>query len=208
MNHFMARQRPTPGIGSVDPGGGRRRWSAQRDAHLRQVHAFSYLMPSRTKRSVTQTQAALRYAEHLPAGRTVRLLLLVAAPAYLALQLSQGTETTRAILFALALAALVFAASTFRLAVGNHGISFDIAGLRQVSSFGFVPLYAVREAQLGRPAADWPKAPLKGGWWPGRRRVSVLHVDEAGAPQAFQVWVSDPEAFGTAVLGRPLSEAD
>lgn len=192
----------------MDPGGGSRRWSTQRDAHLRQIQAFSFLVPSRLKRSTTQMPAALRYAEHLPASRTVRLLLAVAAPAYGALQLSQGTQTRTAILFATVLTAVIFAASTFRLAVGNHGISFDIAGLRHVSSFGFVPLYAVRQAELGGPPADWPKAPLKGGWWPGRRRVSVLHVDETGAPQAFGVWVSDPEAFGTAVLGRPMSEAD
>ncbi len=152
--------------------------------------------------------AALRYAQHLPASRTVRLLLAVAAPAYLALQLSQGSETGTAIGLAVVLAAVVFLASTFRLTVGNHGISFDISGLRQASSFGFVPLYAVREAQLGPPAQDWPKAAVKGGWWPGRSRVSVLHVDETGAPQAFQVWVSDPQAFGTAILGHPMFDAD
>lgn len=204
----MARARPTPGSGSVDPGGGRRRWSTQRDAHLRQIHAFSFLVPSRLKRSATKMPAPLRYTQHLPASRTVRLLLVVAAPAYLGLQLSQGTEPGTAIGFATLLAVLIFTASTFRMSVGNHGISFDISGLRQVASFGFVPLYAVRDAQLGRPSPDWPKAPVKGGWWPRRRRVSVLHIDESGEPQAFQVWVTDPEAFATAILGRPMSDPD
>lgn len=208
MNLPMARARSTPGSGSVDPGGARRRWSTQREAHLRQIHAFSFLVPSRPKRSATKMPAPLRFAQHLPASRTVRLLLVVAAPAYLGLQLSQGTETGIAIGFAAALAAVIFAASTFRMSVGNHGISFDISGLRQVASFGFVPLYAVREAKLGRPSPDWPRAPVKGGWWPRRRRVSVLHINESGEPQAFQVWVGDPEGFGTAILGRPMTDRD
>lgn len=135
-------------------------------------------------------------------------MLLVAAPAYAALQLSQGTKVGTAIALAATLAAVILAASTLRLTVGNDGLSFDIAGLRQVSSFGFIPLYAVREAMLGKAPADWPKPKLKGGWWPGRRRVSVLHLDDAGTPRTFQVWVGDPEAFGTAVLGRPMSEPD
>lgn len=150
--------------------------------------------------------AALRYAQHLPASRTVRLLLAVTAPAYAALQLSQGATTARAIGFTVLLAFVIFLVSTYRLTVGNHGISFDIAGVRQVSSFGYVPLFAVRQARLGQPPGDWPKARLKGGRWPGRRRVTVLHVDETGAPKAFRVWVGDPEAFGTALLGRPMSD--
>ncbi len=202
----MAQQRTKPGSSGADPSGARRRWFGESDAHLRQINSYSFVVPSRLKRSATKLPAPLRYAQHVPASRLVRLLLLVAAPAYAALQISQGSGASRAIGFALLLATVIFAASTFRLTVGSHGISFDIAGIRQVSSFGFVPLYAVRDARGGTAPADWPKARLKGGWWPGRRRVSVLHVDEAGAPRAFQVWVSDPEAFSVAVSGRELSD--
>lgn len=124
------------------------------------------------------------------------------------MQLSQGGAVGRSIGFAVLLAVVIFAVSTYRLTVGSHGLSFDIAGLRQVSSFGFVPLYAVREVRVGPTPENWPKPALKGGWWPGRRRVNVAHLDEHAAPAAFHVWVSDPEAFGAAVLGRPVTDPD
>ncbi|MGI8625707.1 MAG: hypothetical protein ACR2J5_03915 [Geodermatophilaceae bacterium] len=202
------RQSNAGGASPADPAAARRRWSSQREAHLQQVNAFTFLFPARLKRSATRMPAALRYAEHLPASRTVRILLGLAVPAYVGLQLSQDVPLGRAALLAVLLALLIGAVSTYRLTVGNAGISFDIPGLRQVSSFGFVPLYAIRAARAGRPPEGWPRARLKGGWWPGRRRVSVLHADDAGTMQAFYVWVSDPEAFGTALLGRPMSDQD
>lgn len=205
----MSGQRPNPDRRSAqNPAEWRRRWSSDRDAHLRQVNAFSFWIPTRRKRAATKMPAALRYAQHLPASRTVRVLLALAAPGYAALQLSQGATVGRAIALAVLLAAVIFAASTYRMTVGDHGISFDIAGLRQASSFGFVPLFAVRDTRIGPLPQDWPRARLKGGWWPGRRRVNVLHIDDSGAGQAFCVWVSDPEAFGTAVLGRPIDDRD
>lgn len=106
------------------------------------------------------------------------------------------------------LAAVILALSTYRLSVGDLGISFDIAGLRQVSSFGFIPLYAIRAARVGPQPQDWPRAWVRGGWWPGRRRVNVLHAGEDGALRAFHVWVTDPGAFGMAVLGRAMSDLD
>lgn len=206
-NQHMAQRRPNPGrLSANDPD--RRRWSSERDAHLRQVNSFSFLFPGRLKRSATKMPAALRYAQHLPAGRTVRVLLALAAPAYAGLQLSQDVPVGRAILFAVLVAVMIFVVSAYRLTVGNHGISFDIAGLRQVSSFGFVPMYAIRQARTGQPPQDWPKTRPKGGWWPRRRRVNVLHVNEHAAPQAFHVWVSDPDAFARALLGRPMSDPD
>ncbi len=153
---------------------------------------------------MTKVPAPLRFAEHLPASRTVRILLALAAPAYAALRTVQGSDLTTAILTTAVLVALVFVASTLRLTVGNHGISFDVSGFRRASSFGFVPLFAVRQAELGAAPQDWPRAVLKGGWWPGRQRVSVLYLDENAAPRAFRVWVSDPRAFGVAVQGAPL----
>jgi len=203
----MANGRPKPSRASPQsPSQALRRWSSERDAHLRQINAFSFVFPSRTKRSATKMPAALRYAAHLPAGRLVRGLLAMAAPAYTILQISQGESTWRAIGFALLLTVVILLVSTYRVTVGNYGISFDIAGLRQVSSFGFLPLYAIREAVADRLPEDWPKARLKGGWWPGRRRVNVLHLDDNGVARTFYVWVSDPDAFGTALLGRPMSE--
>ncbi|MDQ3475256.1 MAG: hypothetical protein M3492_02630 [Actinomycetota bacterium] len=199
----QARDRPSDG----DPAATRRRWSSERDAHLRQINAFSFVVPHRRKRSVTKLPAALRYAQLLPASRTVRVLLAVAVPVYAGLQLIQGATVGRALGFAVLLAIVIFAVSTYRLTVSNSGVSFDIAGLRQVSSFGFLPLFAVREVRHGVPG-EWPRAKLKGGWWPGRRRVSVLYLDEEATLRAFQVWVGDPEAFGTALLGRPMSEPD
>lgn len=187
-----------------DPVENRRRWAAAREAHLRQINAVRFLAPSRPKRSATTVPAPLRYAEHLPAGRVVRVLLLVAVPGYFALQVPEGATIGRAIGLSVLLGVVIFAVSTYRLSVGHHGISFDVAGLRQASSFGFVPLYAVREARAGSRPKDWPRAPVRGAWWPGRSRVNVLHVDEDGAPRAFHVWVRDPDAFGSALLGRRM----
>lgn len=202
------RRSGASGPSPTDPAAARRRWSNQRAAHLQQVNAFTFLFPSRLKRSATKRPAALRYAEHLPASRMVRRLLVLAVLAYVGLQLSQDVPLGRAALLAVLFGLIVLVASTYRLAVGNAGISFDIAGLRQVSSFGFAPLYAIRAVCPGRTPEDWPRAELKGGWWPGRLRVSVLHLDDAGTLKAFCVWVSDPEAFGTALLGRPMSDQD
>lgn len=202
------RRSDANGPSPTDPGAARRRWSGQREAHLQQVNAFTFLFPSRVKRSATKRPAALRYAEHLPASRMVRALLALAMLAYVGLQLSQDVPLGRATLLAVLFGLIVLVASTYRLTVGNAGISFDIAGLRQVSSFGFAPLYAIRATRPGGPQEDWPTVKRKGGWWPGRHRVSVLHVDDAGTPKAFSVWVSDPEAFGTALLGRPMSDQD
>lgn len=206
----MAGPRPrTNRAGSGEPSGSAR-WLAAREKHIRQVNAVSFLNPSRPKRSATTVPEPLRYAEHLPASRIVRILLAVAVPAYIGLQLWEGSTLGAAIGIAILLLAMIFIVSTLRLSVSNHGISFDIAGLRQVSSFGFVPLYAIRDARVGHPADEWPRASMKGGWWPGRSRVSVWYVDEnaTSTTKAFSVWVSDVERFGTALLGRPMSDLD
>jgi hypothetical protein len=88
--------------------------------------------------------------------------------------------------------------------VSDVGLSTDISGLRQTSSFGVVPLALVREVVPGPPPAGWPRARRRGGWWPGRSRVTVRHLGPDGdGDRAFTVWVRDPAAFADA-LGAPL----
>ena len=105
---------------------------------------------------------------------------------------------------ALGLGLLVLVVSTGRFTVSDFAVSTDIAGLRQTSSFGVVPLVLVREVVPGAPPADWPKAKRRGGWWPGRQRISVRHLDPDGeTPKAFTGWVRDPAAVADA-LGHRL----
>jgi hypothetical protein len=107
---------------------------------------------------------------------------------------------------AVVLAVVVLLFSTARLTVTDAGLSTDIAGLRQSSSFGIVSLALVQEVVRGRPSAGWPRARRRGGGWPGRTRVSVRHLaPDATTERAFTVWVRNPEAFADA-LGRPLAQ--
>jgi hypothetical protein len=94
--------------------------------------------------------------------------------------------------------------ATGRFTIGDHAVSTDIAGLRQTSSFGVVPLVLVSDVVEGRPPEGWPAPRHRGGWWPGRRRISVRHLDADGfTERSFTVWVRDPAAVADA-LGRPL----
>jgi hypothetical protein len=99
---------------------------------------------------------------------------------------------------------VVVVGATGRFTIGDHALSTDIAGLRQTSSFAVVPLVLVTEVVEGRPPAGWPKARQRGSWWPGRRRVSVRHLDADGVTEkAFTCWARDPAAVAAA-LGHPL----
>ena len=101
---------------------------------------------------------------------------------------------------AIGLAVVVLLGATGRFTIGDHAVSTDIAGLRQTSSFDVVPLVLVTEVVEGRPPTGWPKARHRGGWWPGRRRISVRHLDTDGLTErAFTVWVRDPTAVAEAL---------
>ncbi len=81
-------------------------------------------------------------------------------------------------------------------------MSFDVAGSRTDPS-RVVPLVLVRAVHVGRPPEDWPTPKDRGGWWPGRTRVSVrFRADDGDGEQAVTLWVRDPDAFAAA-LGHP-----
>ena len=177
-----------------------------RERHIAQVTAFRFLAPRRARRTVTVTPAPLRYWQYSAARWPVVVLTLVAAAAWLGfLGWRDGADALTGELPLIAvLAVLVLLGSTGRLTVSDSAFSTDIAGLRQSSSFGIVPLALVREVVRGRPPADWPRARRRGGWWSGRTRIAVRHLGPDGErDRALTVWVRDAEAFADA-LDFPL----
>jgi hypothetical protein len=177
-----------------------------RERHIAQVTSYGFLTPRRPKRSVTVTPPPLRYWQYDLARWVVVVLTAVALAAWLGyLGRRDGAAAVAAEApLAIGLAVLVLVFSTGRLTVSNFGLSTDIPGLRQSSSFGVVPLALVREVVRGAPPAGWPRARRRGGWWPGRTRVAVRHLAADGeTDRALTVWVRAPEAFAGA-LGLPL----
>jgi hypothetical protein len=182
------------------------RAALDRERHVAQVTSFGFFSPGRPKRSVTVTPTPLRYWQYDLARWIVVVLVAVAAAAWLGfLAWRDGAAAvTDELPFVIGLSVLVVAFSTGRLTVSDFGLSTDIAGLRQSSSFGVVTLALVRDVVRGTPPPDWPRAKRRGGWWPGRTRVAVRHLGPDGeTDRAFTVWVRDPEAFAEA-LDRPL----
>jgi hypothetical protein len=182
------------------------RAARDRERHIGQVTSYGFLAGRGPKRSVTVTPAPLRYWQY-NAPRffvTIGVVVLDAAwLAYLAYRDGAGGAWHEAPI-AVVLGVVVLVFSTGRFTVSDVGLSTDIAGLRQTSSFGVVPLAVVREVVAGRPPAGWPRARRRGGWWPGRHRVSVRHLANDGeSERAFTVWLRDPEAFADA-LGHRL----
>jgi hypothetical protein len=183
------------------------RAARDRERHISQVTSFGFLAGRGPKRSVTVVPRPLRYWQYDAASPLVVLLTVAAVAAWLGfLAWREGSAAVAGELpLALGLAVLVLAGSTGRFTVSDSGVSTDIAGLRQTSSFGVVPRVLVTDVVLGSPPAGWPRAKRRGGWWPGRRRVSVRHLgSDALTEQAFTVWVRDPAAFADA-LDQPLS---
>jgi len=183
------------------------RAARDRERHITQVTSYGFLAGRGPKRSVTVTPAPLRYWQY-NAPRffvTVAVAVLVAAWLYYLSVRDGAGAAEREVPLAVVLAVIVLVFSTGRLTVSDVGLSTDISGLRQTSSFGVVPLALVREVVVGRPPTGWPRARRRGGWWPGRQRVSVRHLAVDGETErAFTVWVRDPAAFADA-LGAPLS---
>jgi hypothetical protein len=182
------------------------RAARDRERHVTQVTAFGFLTPGRPRRTVTVTPAPLRYWQYDAARWPVVVLVLLVASAWLAfLGWRDGASAvTGDVPLVVVVAVVVLAGSTGRFTVSDSALSTDIAGLRQTSSFGVVPLALVREVVRGGPPADWPRARRRGGWWPGRTRVAVRHLGPDGeSDRALTAWVRDAAAFADA-LDRPL----
>jgi hypothetical protein len=182
------------------------RAARDQERHRTQVTSYGFLTPRRPRRSVTVTPAPLRYWQYNPVRGYVVGLAAVLLAAWLGfLGWRDGAGAVRdEIPLAVVLAVVVLLFSTGRLTVTDVGLSTDIAGLRQSSSFGVVPLALVQEVVRGRPPQGWPKARRRGGAWPGRTRMSVRHLGLDGLTEkAFTLVVRDPDAFADA-LGRPL----
>jgi hypothetical protein len=182
------------------------RAAVERERHVSQVTRYGYFARRGPKRHVTVTPAPLRYWQYDPARPWVFLATVLAVVAWLAFLgwRDGGAAVADEAPLALGLALLVLVGATGRFTISDHGVSTDIAGLRQTSSFGVVPLVLVAEVVQGRTPQGWPRPTNRGGWWPGRRRISVRHLDMDGVTEkAFTVWVRDPEAVADG-LGRPL----
>jgi hypothetical protein len=182
------------------------RAARDREKHLTQVTSYGFFARRGPKRSVTVTPAPLRYWQYDPPRWFVVVLLLLALAAWLSyLAGRDGADAVRGqIPLAVLLGVLVLLGSTGRFTVSDTGLSTDISGLRQTSSFSVVPLVLVREVVRGSAPAGWPRSRHRGGWWAGRNRVSVRHLAPDGERErAFTLWVRDPAAFADA-LNRPL----
>ena len=182
------------------------RAARDRERHLAEVAAYGFLAPRRPKRSVTVTPAPLRYWQYDVARWVVVLLVGLGVAGWLGfLAWRDGAAAARGeIPLAVGLGVLVIALSTGRLTVSDAAVSTDIAGLRRVSSFGVVPVVLIRDVVTGPAPAGWPRPRRRGGWWPGRTRVSVRHLASDGVTdRAFTVWVRDAAAFADA-LHSPL----
>jgi hypothetical protein len=178
------------------------RAARDREKHLAQVTSYGFFVRRGPKRSVTVTPAPLRYWQYDPPRAFVVLLVLAAVAGWLGyLGARDGAAAVRGeIPLAVVLGVLVLLGSTGRFTVSDAGLSTDISGLRQTSSFGVVPLALVREVVQGPAPTGWPRSRRRGGWWPGRSRVSVRHLASDGERErAFTIWVRDPAAFAAAV---------
>jgi hypothetical protein len=182
------------------------RAAVDRERHVSQVTSYGYFARRGPKRHVTVTPRPLRYWQYDPARPWVVAVTALAVAAWLAfLGWRDGGEAAAGEApLAIALGVVVVLGATARFTIGDHAVSSDIAGLRQTSSFGVVPLVLLSEVVEGRAPAGWPKPRNRGGWWPGRRRISVRHLDTDGlTDKAFTVWVRDPATVADA-LDHPL----
>ena len=177
----------------------------ERRLHLEQMRGYRFLAGTGPKRSATVVPAPLRSWHYRPAGpASIGFVVLIVGAWLGAFGWVGGWPDVRGELpLALTAGLVVLALSTGRITVTDHGISFDVAATRTDAST-VVPLVLVREVVVGPPPPDWPTIRRRGGWWPGRTRVSVRFLaPEGDGEQAFTLWVRDPDAFAAA-LGVPL----
>jgi hypothetical protein len=177
-----------------------------RERHVTQVTSYGYLARRGPKRHVTVTPRPLRYWQYDPARPWIVAVTVLAVAAWLGFLgwRDGGAAVADEVPLAVGLGIVVLVGATARFTIGDSAVSSDIAGLRQTSSFSVVPLVLVSEVVEGRAPQGWPKPRNRGGRWPGRRRISVRHLDaDAVTEKAFTVWVRDPAAVAEA-LGRPL----
>jgi hypothetical protein len=182
------------------------RAARDRERHITQVTSYGYFAGRGPKRTATVNPAPLRYWQYNPPRAFVAVLVVLVVAAWLGFlgQRDGGAAVGHEVPIAVVLAIVVLVFSTGRFTVSDTALSTDIAGLRQTSSFGVVPLALVQEVVLGPTGSGWPRTRRRGGWLPGRTRVSVRHLAPDGERErAFTVWVRDPRAFADA-LGRPL----
>jgi hypothetical protein len=176
------------------------RWERARQRHEGVLSAAG-MVPFRAGRR-------LRYACLIPVGPLARLVTGVVLLGYLIWQQSDGGLRTRDVIEALLLALAFLVLCTNRASVTEAGLSFDVAGLRKVSSFGFVPLYAVREVVAGRRPADWGRGPSHGAPFPGLGRVHIRYEDASGTEKTRSAWVRGPQRYAETVQeGRPGKKA-
>jgi hypothetical protein len=183
------------------------RAARDRERHLSQVTSYGFFARRGPKRSVTVVPAPLRYWQYVAVSPGVALATVTAVVVWLvALGLISGWPAAQdEVPLAVGLGVAVLLLATSRFTVSDFAVSNDIAGLRQTSSFGVVPLVLVEDVVVAPAPADWPRAKRRGGWWPGRTRVVVRHLGTDGVQdRAFTIRVRDPEAFAEA-LDRPLA---
>jgi len=175
------------------------------DLHLEQVRAYRFIAGQGAKSRATSVPAPLRYWQYdLPRVTPVVFTVAVVAIWLAVFAWGGGRSAVEdEAPLALGLGLLVLLCNVGRLTVSAHGMSLDIGATRTPAS-GVVPLVLVREVRTGRPPQHWPETSRRGGWLPGRTRVSVRYADVEGTTErAVSRWVSDPAAFASA-LGVPL----
>ena len=180
------------------------RAARERDLHLDQIRAYGFIAGRGPKRRATSIPAPLRYWQYdLP--RPVPVIFTVGVVAVWLAVFGWGGGQA-ALLdeapLALGLGLLVLLCNVGRLTVSAHGMSLDVGATRTPEA-AVVPLVLVREVRAGHPPDGWPEAKRRGGWLPGRTRVSVRHLGADGATEeAFTRWVRNPAAFAAAVAVR------
>lgn len=188
-----------------------RRWASERDRHETQVQSWRFFSRRGPRASATVTPRPLRFTAFAPPRLWLLALALVVLVGFFGYQLlidDTPVNENDALMF-VAILALVLILSVTRITVSDHGLSFDIAGVRRVSCYGFVPLSAVRDVAVGERPADWPRGRSASSWVPGGQPVSLLIADvspDSVTQEVKTMWVRDPDRFRDAVLSGPTPD--